>query len=55
LSVGDEFVATIFRTLAQITEKEKLKAIDEENYGNIAWLTLLEGIFKEAEKSVKKE
>jgi len=55
LSDGEEIMAAIYRTLAQIAEKEKQKAINEDNYGSAFFIGILEGIFKEAEKSAEKE
>lgn len=55
MSDGKEIAAAVYRTLAQIAEREKLKAINEDEYGGAFFIGILEGIFKEAEKSVKKE
>ena len=54
MSGGEEIVAAIYRTLTQIAEKEKRKAINEDDYGSAFLIGILEGIFKEAERSVKK-
>lgn len=51
--MGD-FEATIFRTLAQIAEQERLKATKKEEYLNASFIGILEGILREAEKDAKK-
>ena len=45
--------ATICETLAQIAQREKLKAIKEDDYGTAFLVGILEGIFREAEKSAR--
>lgn len=47
--------ATIYGTLAQIAEREKLKAIKEDDYGTSFFVSILEGFFREAEKSARHE
>ena len=51
---NEKIVDTVYRTLALIAEREKLKAIHEDDYGNAFCISILEGIFREAEVSVKK-
>ena len=53
MSNGEKITATIYRTLALIAEREKLKAIQEDDYGSAFFIGILEGIFKEAETSTK--
>jgi len=43
--------ATIYATLAQIAQREKVKAIREDDYGTAFFVSILEGIFREAEAS----
>lgn len=45
--------ATVFRTLALITEREKLKAINEDDYGTAFFVSIVEGLFREAERSAR--
>ena len=45
-----DFEATIFRTLAQIAERERLKAINKDDYGTAFFVSILKGIFRDAEK-----
>ena len=53
MSGGEEITAAVYRALAQIAEREKQKAIRKDDYGSAFFISILEGIFKEAEKSVK--
>lgn len=53
MTEGDEFGRTFFRFLAQIAEREKTKAIQGDDYGAALFATLLEGFFREAERSFK--
>jgi len=50
---NEEIVVAVYRTLALIAEREKLKAIHEDDYGSVFFIGILEGIFREAEISVK--
>jgi len=52
LSDGNEIEAAIYRTLAQIAEREKLKAVQGDEYGKAFFIGLLEGILREAAISV---
>lgn len=52
MSDGEEIEAAIYRTLAQIAEREKLKAIQGDEYGKAFFIGILEGIFREAAVSV---
>ena len=54
MSNGEEIAAAVYKTLALIAEREKLKAIHEDDYGSAFCISILEGIFREAEVSVKK-
>lgn len=47
--------AAILQTLALIAEREKLKAINEDDYGTAFFVSILEGLFREAERSVRKK
>lgn len=53
MSNGEKITAAIYRTLALIAEREKLKAIQQNEYGSAFFIGILEGIFREAEISVK--
>ena len=53
MSDGEEIAAAVYRTLALIAEREKLKAIHEDDYGSAFFIGILEGIFREAEVSAK--
>lgn len=53
MSNGEEIEVAIYRTLALIAEREKLKAIQKDEYGKAFFIGMLEGIFKDAEISIK--
>ena len=46
---GDEFFRTFCGFLAQISDREKKKAIEVGKYADALVATILEGIFREAE------
>lgn len=45
----------ILQTLALIAEKEKLKAINEDDYGTAFFVSILEGLFREVGRSARKK
>jgi hypothetical protein len=49
---GEEIAKAFWRTLAEISRKEKEKAIRYENYEDALVAGFLEGLFLEAEKSL---
>lgn len=52
MSDGNEIEAALYRTLAQIAEREKLKAVQGDEYSKAFFIGILEGIFREAAISV---
>jgi len=48
---GNEVGKALCRVLAEIAEREKKKAIQNDNYGGALVATIFEGFFKEAERS----
>lgn len=52
MSNGEEIEAAIYKTLAQIAEREKLKAVQRDEYGKAFFIGILEGIFREAAISI---
>ena len=48
---GEEIAKAVWRTLAEISRKEKEKAIQYESYEDSLVAGFLEGVFREAEKS----
>ena len=49
----DEITKGILDLLATIADREKKHAIDKREYGDAAVAAVLEGMFKEARKSIK--
>jgi len=49
---GEEIARAIWRTLAEISKREKEKAIQCENYEDALVVGFLEGLFRGAEKSL---
>ena len=49
----NEITKGILDLLVQIADKEKKNAIDKREYVDAAVATILEGMFKEARKSIK--
>lgn len=49
---GDEIGKALCRTLAEIAEREKKKAIQKDDYGGALIASFLEGLFKDAEKTM---
>ena len=49
---GEEIAKVFWRTLAEISRKEKEKAIRYENYEDALFAGFLEGLFLEVEKSL---
>jgi hypothetical protein len=52
LTNGEEIAKVFWRTLAEISRKEKEKAIRYENYEDALFAGFLEGLFLEVEKSL---
>lgn len=50
---SDEIGRSVYRFLAKVAEREKAKAIRGDDYGTALVATILEGLFKEAEHTVK--
>lgn len=48
---GNEVGKAFCRVLAEIAEREKKKAIQNDDYGSALIATMLESFFKEAERS----
>lgn len=51
MTEGDEIGRALCRVLAEIAEREKKKAIQNDNYGDALVATIFEGFFREAERS----
>ncbi len=51
MSSENEIEKALCRVLAEIAEKEKKKAIQVSNYGSALIAGIMEGVFREAEKS----
>ncbi len=51
LEKSDEISKALCRVLAEIAEREKKKAIQNDEYGNALVATIFEGLFREAERS----
>ena len=49
----DEVTKALCRLLAEIAEREKKKAIQKDDYGGALIASFVEGLFKEAEKSIE--
>jgi hypothetical protein len=49
---GDEIGKALCRTFFEIAEREKKKAIQNDDYGVALVASIFEGVFKEAEKSL---
>jgi len=52
MSNEDEIGKALCRVLAEIAENEKAKAIQNDDYGNALIASVVEGFFKNAEKSL---
>jgi len=52
MTSGDEISKAFWRTLAEISKKEREKAIQNENYEDALFAGFLEGLFREVEKSL---
>lgn len=53
MSSGNEIEKAFCRVLAEIADREKKKAIQNDDYGNALIASFVEGLFKEAERSYK--
>jgi len=51
MSGENEIEKALCRVLAEIAEREKKKAIQNDNYGNALIAGFVEGLFREEEKS----
>jgi len=49
---GEEIGKALCRAIAEIAEREKKKAIQKDDYGGALIASYLEGLFKEAEKTM---
>ena len=49
---GGEIGKALCRAFAEIAEREKKKAIQEDDYGGALIASFVEGLFKEKEKSI---
>lgn len=52
MTEGEEVHKAICKTLVEISMREKEKAIESGNYEDALVASFLEGLFKEAEKSL---
>lgn len=53
MSTTDEIMKGMFGLFAEIAEREKKKAINEDEYIDAAMLQIFESLSKEARKSIK--
>lgn len=51
MTESDEIGKALCRLLAEIAEREKKKAVQNDDYGGALVATIFEGFFKEAERS----
>lgn len=51
MTEGDEIGKALCRVIAEIAERKKKKAIQNDDYGSALVATIFEGFFKEAERS----
>ena len=49
MTEGDEICRALCKVLAEIAEREKKKAIQNDDYGGALVASIFEGFFKEAE------
>lgn len=49
----EEIGKALCRVFAEIAEREKKKAIQKDDYGGALIASFIEGLFKEAEKSIQ--
>lgn len=52
---NEEITRMIYRTLIEISEREKKKAIQGDDYSTALIATVFEALFREAEKSIEKK
>ena len=53
MTEGDEIIKAFCRLLAQVAEREKTKAIQKDDYSTALIATVVEGLFREGESSIK--
>jgi len=53
MSEGSEITKALCRVVAEIADKEKREAIKTDDYGTALIAGFVEGLFKEAENSIK--
>ena len=49
---GDEFSKALLKLLVEIAEREKKKAVQNDDYGRALAITVVKEIFAEAERSI---
>lgn len=52
MTEGDEIGKALWRVLAEIAEREKKKAIQNDDYEGALIATIFQGFFKEVERSL---
>lgn len=53
MTESSEISKALCKVLAEIAERERKKAVQDDNYGDALVASIFEGIFREAERSFK--